>query len=177
MQSDNLDDALRARGLTAVNKVGHIFDVTATAGGPIMKDKLWFFASPKVWGNRQYAAGVYWNDTQGSPFYTPANGTGIDIFGVQRAPAGLPIRRGDQFEVQNSYPVRLTWQATGKDKFNSFVDFPSTGCTCRSLPTTTSPEATGNYIWGRKGHLWQLGLFQGTPMAFADKLPRRSLTC
>jgi hypothetical protein len=74
----------------------------------------------------------------------------------------LPVRRGDQFEVQNSYPVRLTWQATAKDKFNSYVDFPATGCTCRSLPTTTAPEATGNYIWGRKGHLWQLGLFQGT---------------
>ena len=50
MQSDNLDDALRARGLTAVNKVGNIWDVTATAGGPIVKDKLWFFFAPKMWG-------------------------------------------------------------------------------------------------------------------------------
>jgi hypothetical protein len=163
MQSDNFDAGLAARGITGVNKVGNIWDLTATAGGPIKKDKLWFFFSPKAWGNRNYSAGVYWNDTQGSPYYTPANGNGIDIFGVQRASAGLPIRRGDQFEVQNSYPVRLTWQATTKDKFNFFEDFPATGCSaCRPLPTTTSPEASGSYIWGRKGHLWQLGLFQGT---------------
>jgi hypothetical protein len=162
MQADNLDDTLRARGLTAVQKVGNIWDVTATAGGPVMKDKLWFYFAPKAWGIRNWSAGVYWDDTQGSPFYTPANGTGIDIFGIQRAPAGLPIRRGDQFEVQNSYPVRLTWQATAKDKFNFFEDFPATGCTCRGLPTTTSPEASGSYIWGRKNHLWQLGLFQAS---------------
>jgi hypothetical protein len=162
MQSDNFDAKLAARGLTGVNKVGNIWDATFTAGGPVMKDKLWFFFSPKAWGIRNFSAGVFWNDTQGSPFYTPANGSGKDSFGVQRTAPGLPVRRGDQFEVQNSYPVRLTWQATAKDKFNSYVDFPATGCTCRSLPTTTAPEATGNYIWGRKGHLWQLGLFQGS---------------
>jgi hypothetical protein len=151
MQSDNFDAALAARGLTGVNKVDNIWDMTFTAGGPIVKDKLWFFFAPKAWGNRNYSAGVFWNDTQGSPFYTPANGAD-----------GKPVRPGDQFEVQNSYPVRLTWQATAKDKFNSFVDFPATGCTCRPLPTITSPEASGAYIWGRNGHLWQIGLFQGS---------------
>src|SRR5450631_2364553 len=150
MQGDNFDAGLQARGITGVNKVANIWDLTATAGGPIVKDKLWFFFAPKAWGNRNYSAGVFWNDTQGTPYYTPANGTGVDFLGVQRTPAGQPIRRGDQFEVQNSYPVRLTWQATAKDKFNSFVDFPATGCSaCRPLPTVTSPEASGSYIWGR----------------------------
>jgi hypothetical protein len=161
MQSDNLDDPLRARGLTAVNKVGNIWDATAAAGGPILKDKLWFWAAPKMWGNRNYAAGLYWNDTQGTPFFTPANGTGIDLFGVRRAPAGLPVRRADQFEVIRSQPVRLTWQASPRNKLNFFVDYPEAACTCRSTITTTAPEV-GTYIFGRKGHLWELGLFQAT---------------
>ena len=89
-----------------------LYDVDWSLGGPLKKDKLWFFFAPKFWGDRLYAAGVYWNDTQGTPYFTPANGTGIDLFGVQRAPAGLPIRRADQFETIRSQPFRLTWQAT-----------------------------------------------------------------
>src|SRR5712692_3107932 len=162
MQSDNYDAGLRARGIPGVNKVGNIWDATATAGGPIVKDKLWFFFAPKAWGIRNFSGYIFWDDTQGSPFYNPANGSGKDYLGVQRTAPGLPVRRGDQFEVQNSYPVRLTWQATAKDKVNAYVDFPATGCTCRGLPTITSPEASGSYIWGRKNHLWQLGLFQGS---------------
>ena len=34
MQSDNLSQQLKDRGLTAVQKVGKIYDFTATAGGP-----------------------------------------------------------------------------------------------------------------------------------------------
>jgi hypothetical protein len=144
-QSDNLDDSLRSRGLATVNKVGAIWDYGGTFGGPLKKDKAWFFFAPKFWGDRLYAAGSYWNDTQGTPFYTPANGTGKDLLGVQRAPAGLPVRRGDNYEDQRSQPVRVTWQATPKQKFNFFIDYPERACTCRRAPTTTSPEATAGY--------------------------------
>jgi hypothetical protein len=126
-----------------------------------VKDKLWFWAAPKMWGNRNYAAGLFWNDTQGTPFYTPANGTGKDLSGVQRAAAGLPVRRADQFEVIRSQPVRLTWQASPRNKVNFFIDYPEAACTCRNVITTTAPEI-GTYIFGRKGHLWELGLFQLT---------------
>ena len=66
----------------------------------------------------------------------PPTGPGKDVYGVQRAPAGLPIRRGDQFEEYRSQPVRLTWQASPKNKFNFLVDYPDSGCTCRNLPGT-----------------------------------------
>src|SRR6185436_4200119 len=75
-QGDNLDQSLRDRGLTVVNKVGSIWDTSFTIGGPLKKDKLWYFLALRKWGNRNYSAGVYWNDTQGSPFYTPADGSG-----------------------------------------------------------------------------------------------------
>src|SRR5262245_59512798 len=42
--SDNLTDALKARGLTSVNKVLQLFDVDSAVGGPIRRDRLWFYA-------------------------------------------------------------------------------------------------------------------------------------
>ncbi len=46
LQSDNLTDAIRARGLNSVNTVRRIWDVSGSFGGPIRKDKLWFFSQP-----------------------------------------------------------------------------------------------------------------------------------
>src|SRR4029453_10942381 len=45
LQSDNPDDDLRARGLTTVNKVLSVYDMTLAVGGPFKKDKVWFFGS------------------------------------------------------------------------------------------------------------------------------------
>src|SRR5437762_188240 len=70
-EASNLNDDLRARGLTTVSKILKIYDTGATLGGPIRKDKLWFFASFREWGNQHLMAGNFWNKTQGSPFYTP----------------------------------------------------------------------------------------------------------
>src|SRR3954471_4737617 len=43
LQSDNLNSDLRATGLTAVNTVKQLSEVNPTAGGPLVKDKLWFY--------------------------------------------------------------------------------------------------------------------------------------
>ena len=45
LQSDNLTDELRARGLTTVTTVKYIFDTGFTLGGPVKRDTLWFFFS------------------------------------------------------------------------------------------------------------------------------------
>ena len=42
LQSNNLDDDLKASGLLAVNRVDYIADVNPAIGGPIAKDRLWF---------------------------------------------------------------------------------------------------------------------------------------
>ena len=71
MQSSNLDDELRGRGLSTEQKIVKIFDGAFTLGGPIKQDKLWFFTAQRVWGNRNQVPGVFYNLTQGTPFYTP----------------------------------------------------------------------------------------------------------
>src|SRR5439155_6800883 len=71
LQSDNLTDDLRARGLTTANKVDHIWDVNGAYGGPIQKDRLWFYSAHRSFGYANFVAGGYYNATQGTPFYTP----------------------------------------------------------------------------------------------------------
>src|SRR3954464_9619805 len=44
MQSDNTADA-KAQGLAAGDALNKVWDVNVAVGGPIKKDKLWFFAS------------------------------------------------------------------------------------------------------------------------------------
>jgi len=105
LQSDNLDDFLRGRGLTTVNKVLKVYDATFALGGPIKKDKVWFFGSFREWGNAKSDAGLFWNKTQGTPFYTP------DL--------SRPSDRRNWFE---SMALRTTWQATQVHKFNFFAD-------------------------------------------------------
>ncbi|MEZ5286427.1 MAG: hypothetical protein R2712_16780 [Vicinamibacterales bacterium] len=44
-QGDNVDDALRAQGVSAGNPMDHFFDLNGSLGGRIVRDRLWFFGS------------------------------------------------------------------------------------------------------------------------------------
>jgi len=46
-QSDNVDDALRKRGVNLGNGVAHIQQFTASMGGPLKKDKIWWFLAAR----------------------------------------------------------------------------------------------------------------------------------
>src|SRR5262245_24741909 len=56
LQSDNFTDELRDRGLKAVPNVQRIFDYNAALGGPIKRDRLWFFTTARYWGVDQAVA-------------------------------------------------------------------------------------------------------------------------
>src|SRR5439155_22387482 len=50
LQSNNLTDGLKARGLTLVNSVKEIWDANAGLGGPLMKERRWFVTATRPWG-------------------------------------------------------------------------------------------------------------------------------
>jgi hypothetical protein len=139
LQSDNLSDALRARGLTTVNKVLKVYDETVTFGGPVKRDKVWFFGSLREWGNAKSDAGLWWNKTQGTPFYTP------DL--------NHPSDRTNWFE---SEAIRVTWQASKINKISGFADVQDT-CVCRSSTAIgQAPEAITAF------HFRPSGVYQGS---------------
>jgi hypothetical protein len=47
LQNDNLNTALRARGATAGSDIRTLYDVEGGAGGPIRRNKLWFYFSAR----------------------------------------------------------------------------------------------------------------------------------
>ena len=97
-QANNVTRRLRARGLGRGSRVAKIQDINVGVGGPIKKDKLWFFASWRRIATDSVIPGSYFaNDPA-------AAGTGIE----------------DQW-IQNQM-VRLTWQVNQKNKFSVYHD-------------------------------------------------------
>src|SRR5262249_47925819 len=45
LQNANVTDDLRARGLSDPNRVSQLWNVNPTIGGPVARDKLWFFST------------------------------------------------------------------------------------------------------------------------------------
>jgi len=60
-QSDNSKDA-KAQGLAAPDALNKVWDVNVAEGGPIKKDRLWFFASYRDWGVYQYIANSFFKN-------------------------------------------------------------------------------------------------------------------
>lgn len=96
MVSENLTDDLRRRGLDRGSSVSHISDVNFGLGGPIKKDKLWFFASYRVIRTDSIIGAGYWAD-------------------------GRPDPTQEEQKVQNQM-LRLTWQISQKHKLAAYHD-------------------------------------------------------
>ena len=59
--SNNIDDELRAVGITQPPTLRNNWDASASLGGPILRDRLWFFANVRNWGNAQVNDGIFAN--------------------------------------------------------------------------------------------------------------------
>ena len=112
LQSGNLNDDLRARGLNTDISIRHSYDNGGAFGGPIKRDRLWFFTAHRWWGASRYIQGSYFNKLQGTLFYEP------DLDRVSR--------NNEYFE---DHSIRLTLQATQRQKL--VVSFSEqNNCSC-----------------------------------------------
>ena len=48
LNSTSIPDDLKARGLPTIGAVDYVYDYSGSVGGPILKDKLWFFSAALV---------------------------------------------------------------------------------------------------------------------------------
>ena len=106
--NDNLTPELKAKGLSTPLVPKKLFDINPSFGGPIKRDKLWFFASYRYQYNRQTVASIWDNKNAGDNTkwnYAPD-------FNKQSEDDG----------VWKNHSVRLTWQVTPRNKIVGWTD-------------------------------------------------------
>ena len=102
LQGNNLTSDLIARGLTATPRVTRAYDINPSFGGPLMKDRLWFFGSYRWLVSDKTVAGIFFNASPIGHIYTP------DL----SRPAENDERNGNE-------SVRLTMQLTPRNKVSA----------------------------------------------------------
>src|SRR5262249_54614701 len=107
-QGSNVTPELTARGLGTPNRMKQAYDINPSAGGPIVREKLWFYSSARFQDNESYIAGTYANKNAGD---------------LAKWTYDPDTSRQSVFSIkQNSVSTRLTWQAAEKHKIGAYYD-------------------------------------------------------
>ena len=134
LQSDNISDTLRARGAARPGDLRRLYDAGGGVGGPIARDRVWFFASSRYSESSSYAPGNHYNRLAGTLFYEP------DL--------SRPAYDRNYYQEAG---VRFTVQASAKHKVTVLArNERSCACLRDVLAGLKSPEAAGDrrYPWG-----------------------------
>ncbi len=130
MLADNFTTELQQRGATQPTPVTRVYDVNTAVGGPIVKDRLWYYMSARVQGQRQNTLNVFYNQNAGNAAawtYVP------DL-----------ARPAFSDRTWENYTPRITWQVTNRNKFSfSWDEQP----VCRSCTGTTSLTGSPNFFF------------------------------
>ena len=134
MQGSNFTQELKDAGLRSPSELLKVYDVNPMGGGRIIRDKLWFYTTYRQTGSERTVPGMWWNRNAGNP-----NAWSVDFDKSRRA-------FNDTLERQGT--VRLTWQATPRNKFNIHwsEQYNSANKTGGGGATQT-PEAQGRTLY------------------------------
>jgi hypothetical protein len=131
LQSDNSEGT----GVAAPTPLTKIYDLNGAIGGPIMRDKLWYFATARTQGSTRVNANQFYNLNAGDAskwLYAPDAGT-----------PGFSDRTWENISG------RLTWQVTPRNKIGGYWDEQWVCRKCEgntigiTTPPVVAPEANG----------------------------------
>jgi hypothetical protein len=137
LQSNNLTERLKAFGLTDTTRLKNVYDINAGFGGPIKRDRLWFFTTGRYQTNTSYIAGLYF----------PA-----DPKSWVRTEDKSRQAFDDQF--LRDFTARLTAAITSNMRLNGFVQIQHKWWPHWAISAAVSPEAVGQVDW--PGRLYQI---------------------
>jgi hypothetical protein len=119
-QSNNYKNSnMEARGVpsTSINHLDRIEDIGIGLGGALRQDKLWYYTAYRFWRSGNFVAGQYFSDLKamGGDPHRPL------VFDKSRPAIN------DYWG--NNASIRLTWQATTRNKFNVHYEWEK-HCDC-----------------------------------------------
>jgi hypothetical protein len=125
LQANNIDSDLQAAGLQPGAALSRMYEFNPSVGGPILRDKLWFYGS--------FYRNYYDNTVPGAFF---AKDPAAFIYVPDRT---RPAH--DEILTQN-YSGRVTWQPSPRNKLAFYYD-DSYRCSCHfNVSPFLTPEAT-----------------------------------
>jgi hypothetical protein len=127
--NDNLSADQKAKGLSTPLKPIKLWDINPSFGGPIMRDRLWFFATYRYQMNRQSVASLWDNKNAGDNTkwtYDP----------------DFTKQSEDDGEWRN-HSVRLTWQMTPRNKIVGWTDLHYNCLHCDAGGSSSGQTFTG----------------------------------
>ena len=119
LQGNNTNDRLRARGVTDPSEIAVQYDVNYSLGGPIVRDRLWFFFTGREWTYNNYVLGG-----------KAADGSRLATDNYARG-----------------FPLRLTAQVSTKNRVTGLFNYSTKGQNNSYLtgwlgPAVVAPDAT-----------------------------------
>ena len=125
LAGSNLSQDYINQGLTAVNGLKRTWDFNPNGGGPIVKDKLWFYVAYRNNEIDKFVADSFYNTNPTSWLFVPDK-----------------TRQAADTQIHGNYAGRLTWQATPRNKFNFSYEKDRRITPLRRIASNVSPEAT-----------------------------------
>ncbi len=139
MVGDNYTQELKDRGLTTPGKLYKLWDLNVGIGGPIAKDKVWFFGQFRDEGSHRTVPGLFSNLNLGDPTKW--------LYAVDQS------RPAVQAGSWRNASLRLTVQPTARNKFNLFWDqqIPCQGAGYLGTDEGCRQSGEGEIICGAPG--------------------------
>jgi hypothetical protein len=133
LQADNTEGIA---GIAAPTPLTKIYDLNGAVGGPILRDKLWYFATARTQGSTRVNANMFYNLNAGDASkWLYVGGPGV-------SDPGFSDRTWENISG------RVTWQVTPRNKFGAYWDeqWVCRNCDGATIGITTPPVASPEAI-------------------------------
>ncbi|HEX6162373.1 MAG TPA: carboxypeptidase regulatory-like domain-containing protein [Vicinamibacterales bacterium] len=134
-QGNNLTDRLKSMGVTGVDRIDHFEEFNVEQGGPIMKNKLWFFGAFRQ---------AYYDKPIANTFMTDGSLPYPQAYARCAANPGS-CEQGISDEKMANPVLRLTWQASERNKLAVYMD-RALRLRGHAMGSLTDPR-TASVIW------------------------------
>jgi hypothetical protein len=107
-QGSNIDDELRALNFVEPPIIHKMWDLSYAMGGPILRDRLWFYGTLRTRGVQQAVPNLFANANQGNASWNYAPNQAIKVRDTNS---------------KKIWQIRLTNQLTPRNKIGFFMDY------------------------------------------------------